>query len=263
MKYQYTSEGFENDLYNKKNQFQLNGVNFLILFNVVIYLLVGPNNLFIHYLFGVSSNNFEIWQLFTYMFLHGGLMHLFFNMFLLWMFGRTIESVWGTYKFLKYYFLTGIGSGLCIYLFGQATTIGASGAVMAVLFAYGYLYPNRMLLFYFVPMKAKYCILILILMELSQELLRNDNISHVGHLGGMFFGYIYLKFGDKLFGNKFSFIKIKKVPKDKKGHPASDINNIDEILDKLKLEGWDGLTENEKSRLFQASKDRKNNHHIN
>ena len=102
MKYQYTSEGFENDLYNKKNQFQLNGVHFLILFNIVIYLLVSPNNHFIHYLFGVSSNAFEIWQLLTYMFLHGGLMHLFFNMFLLWMFGRTIESVWGTYKFLKF-----------------------------------------------------------------------------------------------------------------------------------------------------------------
>ena len=79
----------------------------------------------------------------------------------------------------------------------------------------------------------------------------------------MFFGYIYLKFGAQLFGNKFSFIKIKKVPKDKKKQPESDINNVDEILDKLKLEGWDGLTENEKSRLFQASKDRKNNHHIN
>ena len=100
-------------------------------------------------------------------------------------------------------------------------------------------------------------------MELSQELLRNDNISHIGHLGGMFFGYVYLKFGFQLLGEKFSFIKIKRVSKNKKTQPNPDVNNIDNILDKLKLEGWDGLTDDEKGQLFQASKDRKKNHHIN
>ena len=90
--------------------------------------------------------------------------------------------------------------GVIISQSGTTVTIGASGAVMAILFAYGYLYPNRTLLFYLVPMKAKYCILILIITELSQELLRNpsDNVSHVGHLGGMFIGYLYLRFGKQI-----------------------------------------------------------------
>jgi hypothetical protein len=92
---------------------------------------------------------------------------------------------------VEYYFFTGIGSGIIIYIFSNAITIGASGAIMAVLFSYGYLFPNRMLLFYFIPMKAKYCIMILIVLEISQEILRADNISHIGHLGGMLFGFYY------------------------------------------------------------------------
>ena len=199
MRYQYSSDGFQKDFYGKNKKFKLNAVNSLILINLFISFFpsqIGFNSSTINQIFGLNSDNFQIWQLFTYMFLHAGLMHLFFNMFLLWMFGKQMESIWGSKIFTAYYLFTGIGSGLLIYTF-SSTTIGASGAIMAVLFAYGYTFPNRMILFWFIPMKVKYCILILISIELFQEFSNdpNDNISHVGHLGGMFIGYLYLKFG--------------------------------------------------------------------
>jgi len=262
MRYQYTSDGFQKDFYGKNQKFKHTAVHSLILINLLISFFSFDQNS-INQIFGLNSDNFQIWQLFTYMFLHAGLMHLFFNMFLLWMFGKQIESVWGAKKFIIYYLIAGIGSGGFIWLLSNSITIGASGAVMAILFAYGYLYPNRTLLFYLVPMKAKYCILILIITELSQELLRNpsDNVSHVGHLGGMFVGYLYLRF-EKQILSKIPFIKIKKV-KYKNPKKGSTINNIDIILDKLKTEGWNGLTEDEKTQLYKASKQKQKNTSIN
>jgi len=263
MRYQYTSDGFQKDFYSKNKKFEFNAVNSIILINLIIYFFINPNSNSINQIFGLNSNNFQIWQLFSYMFLHAGFMHIFFNMFLLWMFGKQIESVWGARKFISYYLVAGLGSGFFIWILSDSITIGASGAVMAILFAYGYLYPNRTLLFYLIPMKAKYCIFILILTELSQELLRNpyDNVSHIGHLGGMFVGYLYLKFGKQIF-SKISFIKIKKV-KPKTQTEENSMNNIDIILDKLKLDGWDGLTDNEKSQLYKASKEKEDHNSIN
>jgi len=259
MKYQYTSQGFKNDFFGSKNGIQFNAVSVLILLNVLIFFVTNLFELQLNSTFGISNYNFKIWQLVTYMFLHGGTMHLFFNMFLLWMFGSKLEQIWGPYKFLEYYFFTGIGSGIIIYIFSNAITIGASGAIMAVLFSYGYLFPNRMLLFYFIPMKAKYCIMILIILEISQEILRADNISHIGHLGGMLCGFFYLRYY-KLIKKKLSFIKIRKVKN--KSHKISKIN-VDHILDKLKMEGWDGLTEGEKAILFSASKNNNKHNHLN
>ena len=264
MRYQYQSKGFKNDFYGFNNSINnWSPILFIILLNLTIYLFTNQNNWSIHNTFGISANNFQIWQPITYMFLHGGLTHLFFNMFLLWMFGKQLELIWGPIKFIRYYLITGIGAGLLIYIFSDAVTIGASGAIMAVLFAYGYIYPNRILFFWFIPMKAKYAILILIIMEISQELARNpgDNISHIGHLGGMFIGFIYLKYGNQI-SKYFSFIKIRKVSQNK-NTTNLDIDDVDRILDKLKTDGWDGLSEHEKSTLFQASKKRRQDNHLN
>ena len=100
-------------------------------------------------------------------------------------------------------------------------------------------------------------------MEISQELARNpgDNISHIGHLGGMFIGFIYLKYGNQI-SKYFSFIKIRKVSQNK-NTTNLDIDDVDRILDKLKTDGWDGLSEHEKSTLFQASKKRRQDNHLN
>ena len=262
MRYNYQSQGFKNDFYGFKNKFQWTPVTILITLNTLLFLLTQGNNWSIHQLFGISNYNFYIWQIFTYMFLHGGITHLFFNMFLLWMFGKKLEILWGPIRFIQYYVITGIGAGLCIYFFSEGVTIGASGAIMAILFAYGYIYPNQRLFFWFIPMRAKYAIIVLIIMELSQELARNpsDNISHVGHLGGMLVGFLYLKFGHNIF-QSLSFIKIRKVSKTNKEDIA--LKKVDDILDKLKVEGWDGLSDKEKSILFQASKQRRDDKHLN
>ena len=274
MRYQYTSQGYKNDFYGPSKTFKINITNLIISLNILIHFFISMMDVAdiknIHLTFAINASDFQLWDLFTYMFLHGDMIHLAFNMFILWMFGNPMEAVWGAKKFLVYYLITGIGSGLIILSLSSPVvtpqgflqypwTIGASGAIMAVLFAYGYLYPNRMLLFYFIPMKAKYCILILILMEIVQEIFTNDQISHVGHLGGMFIGFIYLLFSEGKIYN-FSFIKVRKK---KKSHPENDIDYVDKILDKLKLKGWNGLTDDEKSVLFKASKERKNNQHLN
>ena len=265
MKYQYQSQGYKNDFYGYKNQFKLSAINLIIAINIVIFFLFS-NTLSNSNIFYLSPNNFYVWQLVTYMFLHGSINHLLFNMFLLWMFGTQMESIWGFKKFIIYYLFTGVGSGFLIYIFGNFPTLGASGAIMAVLFAYGYIFPNQKVLFWFVPMQVKYCILILIGYELFMEFLDapNDQTSHIGHLGGMLIGYLYLKFSAKflkLFFNLFQ-IKIKKKTKSQSKR-KNKIKNIDKILDKLKLEGWEGLDEREKSTLFEASKKKKQNHHIN
>lgn len=145
---------------------------------------------------------FGVYQLLTYMFVHStGISHILFNMLALWMFGRDIERTWGTRRFLQYYFLCGIGAGVCI-VFGNVIygtldtrTIGASGAVYGILLAYGMLFPDATVLFSFLfPMKAKYFVMIIGAIAFYSSLgAAGSGVSHVAHLGGMVFGYFYIK----------------------------------------------------------------------
>ena len=155
-------------------------------------------------LFGLSANaaikSFLVWQVFTYMFLHQGVWHLLFNMLTLWMFGTQIERDMGTRRFLKYYFYCGIAAAVCVLivnmLIGDWTTptIGASGAIFGVLVAFGVLYPNQTVLMNFLfPIKAKYMVMIYAAIELLVTFGPNTGVSTVAHLGGMAFGYVYLK----------------------------------------------------------------------
>jgi membrane associated rhomboid family serine protease len=141
-----------------------------------------------------------LWQPFTYMWLHspGSIWHIVFNMFALWMFGSPLALTWGDQRFLRYYLVCGVGAGLVIatvpYVFGSATnipTLGASGAVMGVLLAYSFTWPDRtiMLLFPPIPLKAIWLIPLILVMELTSG---PGNISHAGHLGGVVVGWIYL-----------------------------------------------------------------------
>ncbi len=144
---------------------------------------------------------FRIWQLVTYLFLHGGVEHLLFNMLALWMFGATLEKDWGTRRFLKYYFLCGIAAGVCDVtvnaLLGNwyISTIGASGAIYGVLLAFGVLYPEAIILFLFIfPIQAKFFTMIVGAMALLGALnTQNTGVSNIAHLGGMLFGLLYLK----------------------------------------------------------------------
>jgi len=146
-----------------------------------------------------------VWQLVTYMFLHGGPMHLIFNMLMLWMFGVEIERMWGTTYFTKYYFVCGIGAGLTQVLLGLLpfsfavsfwlqATIGASGAIFGVLLAYALYFPTRPILFAFIfPVQAKYMVIILGGISLWSAVFAGGGVAHTAHLGGLATGYLYLK----------------------------------------------------------------------
>jgi membrane associated rhomboid family serine protease len=149
----------------------------------------------------------SIWQLVTYLFIHSpyDFLHILFNMLFLWFFGRALESTWGTQRFLRFYFLCGIGAGLCVVLLAlmvgnvDTRTIGASGAIYGLLLAFGMLFPNEEILFLGqFPMKARWFVLIMGAMAFlltfgSTSTGGGGGVSHVAHLGGMIFGYLYLK----------------------------------------------------------------------
>jgi membrane associated rhomboid family serine protease len=144
--------------------------------------------------------HYTVWQLVTYLFLHGGVLHLVFNMLMLWMFGTPLERDWGTRRFLKYYFICGIGAGLCDVILNAAignwhtSTIGASGAIYGLLLAFGVCYPEQIvLMFLLFPMKAKYMVMIFAGIELWMSIGVNTGVSNIAHLGGMGVGFVYLK----------------------------------------------------------------------
>jgi len=146
------------------------------------------------------THEFMIWQFVSYMFLHDShqFFHIFINMFTLYMFGNDLERVWGAKRFLRYYFITGIGAGLCSYLLGvnsMTVTIGASGAIYGLLLAYGLLYPNRLVYIYLLfPIKVKWLVIIMgALAFLSSITGSEPGVSNIAHLGGLLIGYVYLK----------------------------------------------------------------------
>ena len=162
----------------------------------------------LHY---IGASDFQPFQLVTYMFMHGDFAHLFFNMFALWMFGNTLENIWGPNRFLLFYFVCGIGAGLVQELvqyiqfvttmseyLNLLTTVGASGAVYGILLAFGMMFPNSTLYIYFaIPIKAKWFVLIYGLIELFAGFRGVDNVAHFAHLGGMLFGLILILYWKK------------------------------------------------------------------
>ena len=168
------------------------------------------------------------WSLFTYMFMHGGFQHIFFNMFALWMFGRTLEQVWGPKRFLSYYMVCGIGAGLVQELvqyiqyvtelsqydsvntgiavipmaeyLNLMTTVGASGAIYGILLAFGMLFPNSQMFVFPIPfpVKAKYFVMGYAALEIFLGLgASTDGVAHFAHLGGMIFGFILIMYWRK------------------------------------------------------------------
>ena len=291
--------------------------------NVVVFLAT--------YLFrtiGVDLNNvlglhfflapdFHIYQLFTYMFAHGGFSHIFFNMFALWMFGCIVERTWGPKKFLTYYIVCGVGAGLFqelaqfaqFYLIASEqlshftlaqtmkvanaaflnlwTTVGASGAVYGILLAFGMLYPEeRIFIFPLpVPIKAKWFVMGYAAIELFMAYSSTgDGVAHLAHLGGMVFGFFLIRYwrrhpdirysrrsGQQFFDSMRASWERRTGRKDRGGVFTNSANTrhesdwdynarrkaeqerMDEILDKIRRNGYESLTREEKQQLFDAS----------
>ena len=180
-------------------------VKFLLIVNTAVFFLqLFLPNQFLDF-FGLVPalvwDDFYLWQLFTYQFLHGGLLHLLFNMLALWMFGCDLERRWGSPFFLKYYFVSVIGGGVlnALILPGQVVpSIGASAGIYGILLAYGLIYPNQIVYFYFLfPIKMKHFVWIIGAIALYSSIASGQSgIAHLAHLGGMVFGYLYLRGGN-------------------------------------------------------------------
>lgn len=149
-----------------------------------------------------NAPHFQIWQLLTYGFLHGGVMHLFLNMYALWLFGSRMESAWGSRVFAFYYFVCIIGAGVVQLIVASQSgeiypTIGASGGVFGLLLAFAMTYPNERLMLIFPPvvLKAKWFVLIYGLIELYFGVTGSvAGVAHFAHLGGMLFGFLLLRY---------------------------------------------------------------------
>lgn len=184
-------------------------VQIIIIANIGVFVAMMAAGPFLVEWFGLSPQAVltqgRVWQLATYMFLHGGVFHILFNLLAVWMFGVDLEHRWGTQAFVRYYAITGIGAGICTVLVALtpmggstylAATIGASGAVYGLLMAWGIIFPHRTVLFLGIfPLPARVFVLIMGAISLSQAL--NDGggttVAHFAHLGGLIAGYWYLK----------------------------------------------------------------------
>jgi membrane associated rhomboid family serine protease len=271
------------------NQYRFNmrrrltpGIRVLLISNVVIFflgwLLPELNKYMVIYGGLVPQlfiKNFFLWQPVTYMFLHGGFMHIFFNMFALWMFGTELEQQWGTKFFLQYYFISGIGAGILSALIqpaSQIPIIGASGAIYGLLLAFALMYPNRIVYLNFLfPIKVKYFVMIFAAIELFASMGGRglqDGVAHLTHLSGMAFGYLYLLLRQQWhksgrgktarprkkvtfhWGNKTKDYTNKSSGPDKK---LSEEQELEELLNKVRSKGYSSLTEKEKDRLLELT----------
>ena len=247
-------------------------MKYLLLVNVGVFFLEFLWGAELIYVFGLTPALVKkgfIWQLVTYMFLHGGFFHILFNMFALWMFGCDIERAWGTREFLKYYFITGVGAGFFTFFLSfnsHIPTIGASGAIFGILVAFVMMFPDRPIYLYFLlPIKAKYLVIFFAVIEfLASFRHTSDGIGHFAHLGGMVIGYIYIKSDWRL----SSFFRLSrylgylrelrlrhrmKVINKKREREQRLLERVDQILDKINQVGYENLTKEEKKSLEEAS----------
>jgi len=255
--------------YSDYNYRVKSAVNVLIVINIAVFIIT---NIFRGIpwfgLFGLVPEfvvkRLMLWQLLSYLFIHLGVWHLVINMLMLWMFGSVIESVWGSKRFLFYYFLTGIGAGCCsiIFAFNQGVpVVGASGAIFGLLVAYAVMFPDAVILLFFIfPMRMKYAAMVLAGINLLGALSNpGGSIAYIAHLGGGLIGYLYLQsetFKFKLNALNLSQIKNSGIAGNqvKKQTRQKDINReIDRILDKISAKGLESLTREEKRTLEKKS----------
>ena len=262
------------------------------------------------------ARDFHVWQLVTYMFMHANIAqspaHLFFNMFALWMFGCVLERVWGERKFLIYYLTCGIGAGVIQEVvqyvsFGMAglaaydtvvvngmsmptadylnlwTTVGASGAIFAILLAFGMTFPEQRIFIFPlpIPIKAKWFVCLYAAAELFSALATpGDHVAHFAHLGGMLVGFFIIRYwrrhpdsyyDQNSMGKMFDDMRQRWEQRQKAANQEqqrtatretdweynarkkAEQDEIDSILDKIRKSGYDSLTRVEKQKLFDRN----------
>jgi membrane associated rhomboid family serine protease len=214
----------------------------LIIINTLVYIaqVTVGNKIPLEPLFALhtwQSDLFKPWQFVTYMFMHGSPMHLFFNMFGLWMFGATLENIWGPKRFITFYMACGLGAALtqmlAQYVENQSLihqfyslspqdqsfyhykfllkldgyTVGASGAISGCLVAFGYLFPNSYLFILPIPfpIKVKWAVIGILALDVYSSIRSNpgDNVAHIAHLGGALIGFLLVYFWNKTNRNRF------------------------------------------------------------
>jgi len=246
------------------------GVKWLILINAGVYLIEmflsaasranpAPLNNFFSWFSFSPADLFQrgfVWQLVTYAFLHDpyGIMHILFNMLFLYWFGRDIERVWGTRRFLIFYLAAAVFAALMFavwhYSMGSRSgCIGASGAVMAVVMVYALWWPNQIiLLFFFIPMRIRtFVMLTVVISTFSLMNVRND-VAHMAHLGGLLFGYLVIRFGPWL------ALRVATTVRESADRvSAEEDRRLDEILDKVHRKGIQSLSRGEKRFLKKMS----------
>ena len=280
-------------------------IKWLLITHTAMYLLVDvmgrmftldmmPIEIFLNYSLGLMplGHGFYPWQLVTYQFMHANFSHLLYNMFALWMFGMEVEHVWGSRRFLWFYLLCGVAAGISqlilapllepssvISITGAGIpTVGASGAVYAVLVAFAMMFPDRYIFIYFLlPIKAKYLIILLIAFGIF-SVGAESAVANLAHLGGAAAGFVYVIYLSRHYPFQGAVERLgwwmnsrRSRQKEEPYHEVVDakvfdINErpkteqelnqmkIDEILDKISRGGYQSLTEEEKKILFEASK---------
>lgn len=308
MNEQFSPTGFKVLPTVVKNLLIINVLMYFATFTLTRFNIDLSNTLGLHFF---KASDFHLYQFITYMFMHANFGHLFFNMFALWMFGNTLENLWGSKRFLLFYMVCGIGAGLCqelvqyiqyttslvnydtVNLGGQIvpmgtylnmmTTVGASGAIYGLLLAFGMTFPDaRIYIYFLIPIKAMWFVIIYAVIELITGLTGVDNVAHFAHLGGMLFGLLLILYWRKNpAGPNKNFRKWKEIfqswkqksrtkytpfeeIKDEPCVPRNDgeynrqkaekERDVDALLDKISKNGYASLTDEEKEFLFKNSK---------
>lgn len=240
-------------------------IKYLLIVNGLVYLIQNFTAAGLAGTFGLTPALFYrefpnyTFQIFTYMFLHAGFFHIFFNMFALWMFGTEIEYRWGPRSFLKFYILCGLGGALMSLVFNPGLSypiVGASGAIYGVLVAYWFMFPDRILyIFFLFPMKVRWAIPLFALLNFMAS---GSNVAHLAHLGGAIVGFIYIKtdWRWRIIPNwlKSRRLKKKEIKIEKNRQKAEEImKRVDKILDKINEVGLENISKEDRKFLEDAS----------
>ncbi|MBQ7634597.1 MAG: rhomboid family intramembrane serine protease [Bacteroidaceae bacterium] len=251
----------------------------------------------------VLADDFRLWQFLTYMFLHGGTMHLLLNMFSLWMFGCQAERDFGSQRFLWFYLACGVGAGLFqeVWQLGEYAllvkeyyvpaevlnawaTVGASGAVYGVLLSFGMNHPEQKIWLMFppIPFKAKWFVVVMVVIELAEAFFSTGNVAHFAHLGGMLVGWLLIlhwrrsdrrgmgpargwerwdspkpsawqRIKERMQGKREQMRRETDPDRRYNETKRQNEERMDEILDKVKRSGYASLTDAEKRELFDRS----------